>query len=66
MLFTNKIFLDGIKFKAFADDSFKVAEIMSSVFDGGDIIAGYHQFLLFSQCFQKVSPSGSLKVVIVW
>ena len=28
--------------------------------------AGYQHFLLFSQCFQKVSSPGSLKVGIVW
>ena len=28
-------------------------------------IAGYQHFLLFPQCFQKASFSGSLKVVIV-
>ena len=27
---------------------------------------GYQHFLLFPQCFQKVSFSGSLKVRIVW
>ena len=28
--------------------------------------AGYYYFLLFPQCFQKASFSGSLKVDIVW
>ena len=28
--------------------------------------AGYQHFLLFPQCFQKPSVSGSLKVWIVW
>ena len=28
--------------------------------------AGYQHFLLFPQCFQKASYTGSLKVVIVW
>ena len=28
--------------------------------------AGYQQFLLFPQCFQKASFLGSLKVGIVW
>ena len=28
--------------------------------------AGFQYFLLFSQCFQKVSFAGSLKVGIVW
>ena len=28
--------------------------------------AGYQHFLLFPQCFQKASFSGTLKVGIVW
>ena len=28
--------------------------------------AGYQHFLLFPQCLQKATFSGSLKVVIVW
>ena len=28
--------------------------------------AGYQLFLLFPQCFQKLSMSGSLKLLIVW
>ena len=28
--------------------------------------AGYQHFLLFKQCFQRLSSSGSLKVGIVW
>ena len=28
--------------------------------------AGYQHFLLFPQCFQKASYTGSLKVVMVW
>ena len=28
--------------------------------------AGYKHFLLFPQCFQKASLSGSLKIGIVW
>ena len=28
--------------------------------------AGYKHFLLFPQCFQKASFTGSLKVGIVW
>ena len=46
--------------------------MMISVFDREEIIvgkgenAGYQHFLLFSQCFQKASNTGSLKVGIVW
>ena len=63
---------DWTKFKAFADDKLNVAKIMISDFDGVENIvrkgenAGYQHFLLFSQCFQKASFSGSLKVKIVW
>ena len=45
---------------------------MISVFDrvenivGKGVCAGYQHFLLFPQCFQKASFSGSLKVRIVW
>ena len=28
--------------------------------------AGYQHFLLFQQCFQKLSTLGSLKVGIMW
>ena len=45
---------------------------MISVFDRVEKIvgkgenAGYQHYLLFRQCFQKTSFSGSLKVGIVW
>ena len=70
-LLNNKI-LDWPKLKAFADDKMNVAEMMISVSDGVENIvekgenAGYQHFLLFPQCFQKPSPSGSLKFGIVW
>ena len=60
--------LDWSKFKLVADDKFNVAEIMISVLDLVESIvgkgenAGYQHFLLFPQCFQKASSSGSLKV----
>ena len=28
--------------------------------------AGYHHFLLFQQCFEQPSLSGSLKLYIIW
>ena len=58
--------------KAFADDKFDVAKIMISVLDSAENIvgkgenAGYQHFLLFPQCFQKLSVSESLKLGIVW
>ena len=70
--FPNDIFLDWSKFKAFADDIVNVTTKIISVFHRVENIvgkgenAGYQHFLLFPQCFQKVSLSGSLKVGIVW
>ena len=58
--------------KAFADDKFDVAKVIISVHDRVENImrkgenADYHNFLLFPQCFQKVSFSGSFKVETVW
>ena len=55
---TNYKILDWSKFKAFADDKFKVAKMMISVFDGVENNikekrenAGYQHFLLFPHCF---------------
>ena len=67
----NKI-LDLSKLKAFADDKNKVIEKLK--FDMGRVEnlvgkeenAGYQHFLLFPQCFQKLSFVRSLKVVNVW
>ena len=63
--------LDWTKVKVFADDKLNYATIINSVFDRIENIvgkgenAGYQHFLLFPQCFQKYSFSGSLKVGIV-
>ena len=49
-----------------------VAKVMISPFDkventvGKGENAGYQHFLLFRQCFQEASFSGSLKVGIIW
>ena len=57
--------------KAFVDNKFNVTEVTNSVFDrvenivGKGETAGYQHFLLFLQCFQKVSYLGSLKVGIL-
>ena len=67
----DKIF-DWSKLKVFADNKINVNQKLK--FDLGRVEnivrkgenAGYQHFLLFPQCFQKVSFSGSLKVVIVW
>ena len=58
--------------KSFADDNIDVAEKLYFVLGRVENIvekgvnAGYQHFLLFPQCFQKSSSSGSLKVGIVW
>ena len=68
----NDNFLDQSNFKAFADDILNVVQNMICVPDrvanivGKEENAGYQHFLLFPQCFQKSSLSGSLKVGIAW
>ena len=58
--------------KAFADNEFGVAKMLIALFDQVENIvekgenAGNQHFLLFPQCFQKASFSGSLKVRTVW
>ena len=64
--------LDWFKLKAFADDKIKMTENLKFVLGrventvGKGENAGYQHFLLFLQCFQKDSFSGSSKVGIVW
>ena len=59
--FPNNKILDWFKLKALADDNSYVAQMMISVFDRVENIvgkgenAGYQHFLLFPQCFQKLS-----------
>ena len=60
------------KLKAFADHKLNIVKMIilllgriESIVGKGEN-AGYQHFLLFPQCFQKVSSSGSLKVGIVW
>ena len=66
-----KIF-DWSKLTAFADDEIYIAEMMISLSDWGENIVGkrensvYQHFLLFPQCFQKLSLPEVLKVGIVW
>ena len=59
------------KLKAFADDEINVTKQLKFVFEGiensvgkGEI-ADYQHFLLFPQCFQKLSFPEVLKVGIV-
>ena len=68
----NDKILDQSELKAFADDKINVNKNLKFVFGQVENIvgkgenAGYQHFLLFPQCFQKASFSGSLKVGIVW
>ena len=58
--------------KDFADDKINVTEKLKFVLGRKENIvgegenAGYQHFLLFPQCFQKLSFLGLLKVGIVW
>ena len=60
------------KLKVVADNKFKFAKMLISLFDRVENIVGkeenacYQHFLLFLYCFQKASFSGSVKVGIVW
>ena len=64
--------LQDIELKEFADDKINVTQKLEFVLGRLEIIvgegqnAGHQHFLLFSQCFQKVACTGSLKVLIVW
>ena len=64
--------LNKNKFKALAKDKLNVNQKLKFVLRRVENIvgkqenAGYQQFLLFQQCFQKLSLSGSLKVGILW
>ena len=63
----NNNFSDWSKFKVFADDKRNVTKKQKFFLGLAENIvrkredAGYQHFLLFPQCFQKVSFSGSLK-----
>ena len=61
--FTKRQILDSFKLKEFADDnnrfdenSIKLAKWVQNP-EGKGEIAGYEQFLLFPQCFQKTCPA---------
>ena len=65
-------FLDWSKLEAFADDKVNATQNLKFVLGRVDNIVGkgdnggYQHFLLFPQCFQKPSSTGSVKVGIVW
>ena len=60
------------KLKGFADNQIKVPKMLIFVFDGVENTvekgenAGFKNFLLFPQCFQKDFYSWSLKVGNMW
>ena len=68
----NDKILERLKFKAFADDKINVTDKLNFILGRVENIVGkgenadYQHFLLFPQCFQKLSLSGLLKVGIVW
>ena len=63
--------LDEYELKAFADDNFNVVQMSQYFYDRVENFmrkgenAGCQDFILFPQCFQKVSFPRSLKVRIV-
>ena len=64
--------VDLLKLKAFADDKLNVTQKLKFALGrvenivGKEENAGYQHFLLFPQCFQKATLSGTFKVGIVW
>ena len=68
----NDKFLDWFKLKASPYDKLNINQKLNFVLErvknsvGKGENAGYQHFLLFPQCFQKVSFRASLKVGIVW
>ena len=67
----NDKILQLTRLKTFAEDKLNIAKTMISLCDrventvGKGENAGYQHFLLFQQCFPKLSSSESLKVGIV-
>ena len=69
---TKRQILDSSELKEFADDNFKfdikgskLSKRVENIVGKGEI-ACHEQFLLFSQCFQKVCFPGASKGVNVW
>ena len=68
----NDKILDQSKMKDFLDDKINVTKNLNFVFGkeenivGKRINAGNQHFLLFPQCFRRLSFSGSFKVDTVW
>ena len=68
----NDKILDKSKFKAFADGKIILTQKLRFLLErvenivGKEENAGYQHFLLFPQCFQKLSFQEVLRVGIVW
>ena len=68
----NDKILDWSELKTLAGDKTNVTEKLNFVLERVENIVGkgenavYQYFLLFPQCFQKASYTGSFKVGIVW
>ena len=71
-LFPNDKTLHQSKFRVFADDKTIVTQKFKFTFGrlenivGKEENAGYQNFLLFPQCFQKLSFPEALKVGVMW
>ena len=69
---SNNRILDWSKLQAFAEDKINVTQKLEVALErvenlvGKGENAGFQHLLLFPQCFQKATFSGSLKVGIVW
>ena len=67
----DKVF-DWSKLKGLADNKINVTQKLNFIVErvknnvGKEKNAGYQHFLLFPLCFQKISHTGSSKVMIVW
>ena len=68
----NDKILDQSKLNTFSDDKINLTQKLKLALRRVENIlgkgenAGYQHFLLFPQCFRKLSHSGSLKVGIMW
>ena len=68
----NNKFPHWFNLNVFADDRINLTKKLKFILVrvvnivGKGVNTDYQHFLLFPQCFQKASHTGSLKVVIVW
>ena len=72
LFLTNRQNFENDQIQSTADDILHVGKMMISFLDREENTvekgenAGYQHFLLFPQCFPKLSSSGLSKIVIVW